>query len=145
MIAHAWTVVTGLAIVDRDKNNVSLVDVLERITINAPTPDQPTKVLVPIQFALVSLFYRVNSDVGGIGRCRLKHLVTNGEEIINEIEVDLTKAQRVRSILRSDVIPVVGPATQYFVVELQTPGQTGWTEVGRVPLEIAFSTAGPKA
>lgn len=157
MIKHAWSVLCNKTIIDRDSNNISL-DVIERIILkdrstpnSAPPADAQSKkdlpenvpgIIVPISLTLVSLWYRENISEPGRGQGRLKILSPSGKEIAKaEIDIDLIKHSRSRSLCQFDGLPI--PKNEsgifYFIVEIFE--DSAFKEVAKIPLEASIDWA----
>jgi len=137
MIGHAWTVICEKAIIDQASNNISL-DVMEQIMIQGPPiPEDQERIFVPAPLTVASLWYRENPDKPCRGRARIKTISPGGEELgVFEIDIDLTKAKRTRTICKMNGLPInKGENGSYsFILELEQEDK--WHEVANVPLEV---------
>jgi hypothetical protein len=143
MIVHAWTVVADKVIIDRDSNNVS-VDALEQLNVPGPLPaplegEQAT--VLAYRLHIVSLWYRVPMEQPAAGNARIRLLAPEaGQELAAfGVNVNLNDHHRARTRLAIVGIPLTGPGTYFFSVELESDG--GFHEVARVPLEIVVAGA----
>jgi hypothetical protein len=137
MIDHIWTVVCSHAVIDRDSNNVSLLDVVEQLNI----PEEPNpKSGVVYALDLMTLWARSDLDVPARGRGRVTFLSPSGT--INdgpfEFEVDLSEHHRNRTKGRLRTLHVGASGRHVFLVELQGEDETEWRQVAIVPLEISI-------
>lgn len=139
MVDHVWTVACSRVVIDQATNNVSLESVLEQITITGtPMPDG----LVALPMDIVTLWARSNPAVPSRARTRLSLLAPSGtEHAPHEFDIDLTAAERYRTLCRFTSIPVSEPGRHVFRVELQQDPERGWQVVARIPITIEFVNA----
>jgi hypothetical protein len=139
MFDHVWTVLCSRAVVDRETNNVSLQNVVEEITIRgAPKPGAP----VPVHLELMTLWSRTGPSVPAKGRARVTLLSPAQAELLTfEGDVDLTQAERARSRLVYQSLPVHGTGRHLFCVEARESEQDEWRQVAIVPLKVVFRPA----
>jgi hypothetical protein len=143
MIQHIWTVPCRVGIVDQNTNNVSLIDVLEEITVSE-LPMQPG--VIPAQMPsildVVSLWGRENPDQPEAGWGRLSLISPQGESLVQQPgEVDLRQFRRVRAFNKFIGLPLRGPGRYYFHVERRPDEAAEWELVARVPLDITIAPA----
>lgn len=137
MINHVWSVLCSTAIIDRDTNLVSLINILEEITVN----DEPKAGgVLPIALDILSLWTRSNPGEPCRGRSRIT-LIGPDEKATNQIEteIDLTTHERLRARGHFEGLPASEPGINFFQVELQTEGREDWETVARIPLKIIFA------
>ena len=132
MIEHIWTVLCSKATTDKDSNNISLIEVIERLVVETPeeAPD------VPLHLELITLWSRENLDEGVKGRARVRFLSPEGDMMSSEIpySIDLTNYTRMRHGIRSQAIQIKGPGKYVFEIALEKEGD--WVTVARIPLEV---------
>jgi hypothetical protein len=143
MPKHLWTVFCSKSILDRNTNNVSLIEVVEELTIgltqgSAIPSDNP--VVIPITASLVTLWVRNDplSSESTVGRF---YLIGPANQKLAEgsFNIDLEKHNRTRCFANTSAFPVQGAGTYQFVVEYQsTEGQ--WTEAGRLPIDVKYES-----
>lgn len=134
MIDHVWTVLCSRIIIDRDKNNVSLIDVIERLTLHVP-PNLPESVLPAAHIELASLWARSDGQTPTYGKCRVRFEDPTGKEheLAVEQEIDLLSHMRLRTIARLD-IGFNQEGTYKIRVDLKK--EKRWKKVAQIPLEI---------
>ena len=137
-----WAIFSENAIVDRRSNNLSLIEVIEELTVPAPPPleaaqprEQPQ---IPFDFFLSILFERTDLGTGEAGRYRVTMVGPNGiKSEPREHEIDLMDFSRSRSIGRMGVSPL--PLTvegQYsFKIDVMS-AEADWQEGFELPLTI---------
>src|SRR5262249_55181536 len=132
MIRHVYSVLCTRMITDRDTNNVSLIEIVERLA--GPADPEPAQGLIAIQLDFVSMWARSNPDEPTRGRARLKYLSPDNNSMADPIvyPVDLSDLIRVRNLTRFGAIPLRGGGTYHFVVEFEREDR--WEEVARYPL-----------
>ena len=150
-IKHIWTVLCRESVIDKESNNISLINVLEQISISTRTPSeqQPTGQArggpIPISFEIVSLWIRAEEAQPALGHCRVTILSPSGPlEEAHHIPVDLRKYQRMRTRQRLGGLPVSEAGQYLFRVEYRDDGETDWREVGAIPVSIIIESAPEK-
>ena len=133
MIAHVWSVLCARSIVDRDSNNISLLDVIEQL--NLAIVELPA--IIPAQFELVTLWTRADNDMPAIGRGRVRYLCPTNE-LLAQIEHAIDHSDYRRTRQRSGLVglPISGFGRHSLHVELQVAEDGEWTEVANLPLEV---------
>lgn len=150
MIEHVWTVLCHRSVVDGETNNISLIDVLERIGISQP-PERATtllesdasssqRLMIPLSFEVVTLWKRVSLQEPAHGKGRLVLVGPEGSElgVAREFEVDLTSYTRLRSRARLSGIPLTTAGEYRFRTELLIDGEANWRRVEATPLQVVF-------
>ncbi|HXK11463.1 MAG TPA: hypothetical protein VMT70_17595 [Vicinamibacteria bacterium] len=136
MIQHVWTVFCSSSAIDRDTNQVSLFDLVERIGVEGVGPAPPgQKAIIPARFQLVTLWTRGDANEGETGATRMRLLAPNGEELLkSEGDVNLREHQSRRVRINIGGLPFVENGRYHFRVELRDGD--GWRVVGDVPVQI---------
>ena len=140
-----WAIVCEGAIIDRDTNNVSLINIIDEITIPVPPPETPsesslTPITVSLGLKLVLLWARSNLDVPEKGQGRVRVLdPANRESLSGALEIDLTDVTRVR--VNGDIPEMVffNPGQHLLKVEGKVPG-SDWKEMFELPLTVSIQT-----
>jgi hypothetical protein len=148
MIRHAWSVLCQTPLTDASSNNVSLINVVEQLTLSGPVP---RGAVIPFNLHLVSLWVRDPSDPPARGRGRLRTETPAGAGGQIEFDLDLTDQSRLRTFGEIATLTARGTGLYWFIVELQRSPDSAWTEVARLPLQVeativeAAATAHPVA
>ena len=140
MIDHVWTVVCSHAIIDRDSNNVSLLDVIEQLNIGEePHPEG----CIALSFDIVTLWARADPDVPARGHGRVTFLSPSGT--VNdgpfEFVVDVFEHSRNRTRGRFQLLHISESGRYTFRVELRGEDETEWCQVAAIPIEINFPSS----
>jgi hypothetical protein len=137
MIRHVWTVPCRVSLIDRDSNNVSLVEVVEEVVIGPPPAAGNNRMPIPAIFDVVSLWSRQDLAVGATGFGQLSFVSPTGERLAEmTFDIDLRMAQRTRSMGKFFGLPAKQPGLYHFVVEYRGEPTAQWQEVARVPLLV---------
>lgn len=145
MVEHIWSVLCSRAVIDRDTNNATLIDVVEQIVING-IPQEPGSpaLILPAMMNLVSLWRREDADrpVQALGRVRLR---SPGGDVIKDFTfpIDLQKAPRSRINGKIAGLPVPMAGTYRFLVEWRENEDSDWQQVASIPLEVVFKPEDP--
>jgi len=137
MIDHVWTVLCSHAVIDRDSNNVSLLDVVEQINIEEePSPEGG----ITFPLDLMTLWARADLDRPARRRGRVTFVSPSGTTNDGpwEFEVDLSEHPRNRTKGSIRALHVSESGRHVFQVELQGENGTEWHQVAAIPLEINF-------
>lgn len=137
MAELTWAILCYKANIDQTSNQISLVDVMEEVTIASPLgPDQnASRVGMAQHMELVTHWHRTVEDVPEVGAMALAVVSPAGNTLAEaELEIRLDTAKRYRGILKTDVIPFDGFGKYTFRISRQSGDE--WHEVGNVTLEV---------
>ena len=137
MIDHVWTVICSRAVIDKESNNFSLQNVLEKVTIyGAPSP----RTQIPESFDIVTTWIRSDPGMPCRGAMRLTFVLPSGEIFgsVMELNIELTQNERYRQKIHFQGLPAAEAGRHIARVELQNEGESEWRQVAAIPLEIDF-------
>lgn len=155
MAEHVWSVLCQKASIDKDTNIVSLLTVVEALTLQ----DAETKVaeletmraqmeagkeiLVPTDFILISWIVRTDNVQPETASYRVSIDPPEGK-LPQKFEqtADLSSHNGMRMRHGYDHIPFRGLGTYWFVVELKKGNR--WMKVARIPLTLNASPIEPE-
>jgi hypothetical protein len=145
-VEHIWSVLCRLSIVDQQRNNVSLIEIMERLLFRGEEVEIPEDQVagLPYPVELVSLWSRSDPDTPEVSRARVLVYSPEGQSLNtegHEYSVDLTQYQRFRAMGRFDVLPFVGNGFYRFVVQKFDEDSHSWVDVASIPLEIVRETS----
>ncbi len=136
MISHVWTVICSRSVIDEASKNISLMDIVEQVTISAESAKQK-ETLLPMPFEVVTLWAKEAATGKSETEARLRLLSPEGKEIHHQIyRVDLHEHPRMRTRIRVPGLPFVGAGTYKFCVDLRRQDGETWREVAHIPLQI---------
>jgi hypothetical protein len=137
MINHVWSVLCSKSVIDKESNNLSLIDTLEQVNLLGVEVGKAA--LIPLKAELVSLWTRDDFDVPQAGKGRTLVKTPHDEELGRiEFDVNLTENIRLRTRNQMVGIPVKEAGVQFFVIEIQQQDTEDWAEVARIPLDVRF-------
>ncbi|MFH0989118.1 MAG: hypothetical protein V1799_03780 [bacterium] len=138
MINHIWTVLCTNSVIDEGTKNISLIQVVEQLTVIGTPPIEGQVGIVPFNFDVVSLWERFPIDKPEKKRCKMRQLDPSGEVIKEQIyELDLTAHSRFRTITKIGGLPIKRGGRHLFNVSYEeTPNK--WIDVASIPLMIQF-------
>ncbi|MFQ5778169.1 MAG: hypothetical protein ACE5IP_09190 [Terriglobia bacterium] len=133
-IEHIWSVLCRQALISKDSNNITLVEVIERIRLS----QLPQEGISPISLQLVTLWGRPVISEPSRGRARWRLVDPEGNEMAEPVvyDIDLTTFVRARNRSQMSALPIRGPGKYVFCVEMEAEGN--WIPVARVPVEVAI-------
>lgn len=137
---HLWSILCRHGVVDKDSNVLTLVDVLEEVSVqfHGATPDPVGSHVLQIQMELVTLWSKEELDRSKTNRFRVV-LETPGDPqptVRPECTVKFSDDKlRVRSIAKTTALLWRGVGTYTFFV--QVLGAKGkWKTVAELPFEV---------
>ena len=151
MIRHIWSVLCEKAVIDKDTNMISLVNVVEEVQAEAVAVPLPGTTMpegrasperlpaLPIELEIGSFWVRSDEDKEERSAARL-HLFPpdgDGQVLGRAFDVDLTQHKRLRTRVRMHGLPVQESGQYEVAVEFQE-GPDNWIEVARLPLAVTI-------
>lgn len=137
-----WAILCKDTIVNRDTNNMTLVEVIEELNVVASPPQEPSGpelgFSTVLDLHLVSLWVRTAPSVPEKGQARFKAVTPSGREVASaEAEVDLTEGPRLRADghLLESPFPFSDDGIYLFKIEART-AESDWEEVYELPLWV---------
>jgi len=137
MIKHIWSVLCQQSIVNRDSNNISLIEVIEQLSIEGRVIESESEKpkLLPLSFNIVSMWIRENLDEPADSKANVIFLSPRDKELSRkEVHIDLSEYQRFRTISRINGLPFSGYGQYKFVIKVLNEGD--WKTVATLPLSI---------
>jgi len=138
MIIHVWSVLCSQSISNAMTKNLSLIEVLEQLSITGPPLVEGKEGAIPITLDVASFWLRWPYDQQTRGSTRLLFLSPNGEVMREALEfsIDLSEQKRAHTIARINGLPFRQEGVYRFSVQLQEDGDIEWKEVASIPLEL---------
>jgi hypothetical protein len=136
MLKHIWTVLCQKSVIDQESNNISLYDVVEKVSVEAEVAKEMKEFSFPLSFEIVSLWAKVGNEKY-TGKYRVEAHAPNGnligQPIINEVTVP-ADIRRVRTRLKVNGI-VLSESGDYSIEIFYIEGKIE-KKVTSVPLEV---------
>lgn len=140
MIMHLWSVLCTRAIVDQSTNGISLIDVLEQLSIPLPAPPEDKATFIGITFTVASLWRRSDLAQPVVALERLSFLDPKGKKLMEaEGRIDMQTHPRTRMLRTYDGITLTCGGTYFFRVEFRCSDTEEWQRACDIPLEIDFA------
>jgi hypothetical protein len=129
---------------DKDTNNISLIDVLERVTVHDPAAPAGEVGMLVIRAELISMWARENFDVPETGLARVRLLGPDNQLLLETkpFNIDLSTHPRARTGLKLTGIPSLTAGIHTFFVDYES--EDSWTTLAKIPLEIRFEPESPQ-
>lgn len=141
MVEHMWTVLCSRSLVDIESQNISLLEVVDEITLPADAFANKPTMNLSLQMELVTCWRRSNLSQPGKTRAKMTLMDPKGKTIEEQAySVDLSEGNRRRTRIRIPGLALVGPGTYTFQVELQSIGNGPWMKVAKLPLDVLLSS-----
>lgn len=143
MLRHIWSVLCLKSVIDKDTNNITLVEVLEQLNLVVPPLPPQERNILPVEYEIVSFFTREtdNQPSQGSVRITLQGPSGNALEEPNQFAIDLSVSERMRHRTRMAGVPLVGPGLYNFLVEYNNETDLTWRTATKLPLQILIQTA----
>lgn len=149
MAKHRWSVVCHNASVDKYTNLMSILEVIDELTLAElePLPDDGRDLAVPFQFCLVSVWDREDRGTPERFEEFVDIVTPDGRRHVGKsvLQGDLERARTTRLILRFDAVPYAGPGFYQFVICQGIAQSQEREEVSRVEFEIKSASSTSKA
>ena len=136
MIDHIWSIVCQHSILDRDTNLLSIINVIEELTIKEqPEPEKSLGIVLE----LTSLWVRSDFNVPGQGFARYVFASPSGQSIKEiEVDIDLTKFERLRSRGQFIGLSLLESGRYNFRVEFRENKEEEWKQISSIPIKVNF-------
>lgn len=139
MIEHVWTVLCARSIIDQSSNNISLLDIIEQINVQAPPLQEGQEGMLPIHGELVTLWTRSAENQPCRGDARVRLVGPSGTTMHEkDYSVDLMVSERTRTKINIPVLAVRELGRHHFSVLLRNENDTEWHPVATVPFVITL-------
>ena len=137
---HIWSVLCTKASIDRETNIVSLLEIVEEITIASPLPAATNgPVVLAVRAEFVSLWERNRAQEPERALGRLTIQGPTGRPLGGaEFEINLGEKSRTRTIAKLEGLPVSGAGRHAMVVECRSVPENEWAQVARIPFELVI-------
>jgi hypothetical protein len=141
---HIWSVLCRHSIIDRETNNISIIDVLEGVQIKRPTTKAAEKgggkTALPISCEVISFFQNFNQNKDCKFKNRLDvvlpgNITEQGKE--NEVVLPIGP-KRLRHRNRITKIPFTVSGTYTLLVKIQEENSE-YKTVAELPLDITIN------
>lgn len=151
MARHVWSVVCYKASIDNQDNNVSLLEVLEQITLqedpfsadDASSQHGNVTPMLGAKHQLCTLWMRDDPRKPELSYTRMRVLSPQQQDIGSVVRsIDLRASRRSRMILQARALPYKGPGFYEFVVEWGAGENGPWSQVASIPLEVRLTDSG---
>ncbi len=148
---HSWTILCRRGIVEQGSNQLSLIDVVERITLKKTEglPEETTEpiweavaagddVLVPFPMQLTSYWTRSNRDEPETAQARLRLVGPTGK-ILSEfvLDVDLVDYVNRRSNMKAEHFPFAGEGVYRATVHMRPNPTARWRYCTEIFVDVA--------
>lgn len=135
MPQHIWSVLCYKGCLDTYSNQVSLLDVIEGVSLKTNQLQGPLR--VPVQMSLVSLWLRSEPGVAETFEARANLVMPDGTELPGLVTTaDLKTYSRIRTFMRIEGLEFRTPGLYWLAVEHRPSADSEWVRASRVPLDV---------
>ena len=151
-VKNLWAILCYKCIIDKATNQISLVDIIEGITLGAEPAGaeyvealekelaEHEVVLLPMKMQLVMTWTRTDRDQPQIGEARAELFTPSGKVIARSlIDVDLTHAMNNRTFIQFPAFPYTGLGTYLMVVSSRLKGGKRWKKVAELNVDVVVA------
>ena len=147
-IEHIWSIICSKSIIDQESNNLSLLNVIEQLTVDAKKiessgRDEKNRVyVVPIEMTLVSRFKKVVDPKEKIFLEAQYRQFDPDKRLLGTLDTQFEmgngiKNFRLRNLFNN--LPITKSGTYTFVINLREKGENAFIEVATIPLDITLN------
>jgi len=142
-VKHIWSILCKESVVNQDDNLISIYGVLEELNVslttkNARSNKLPEKVGIPINYEIVCLWFKKNTQELASAQIEYSLISPEGKELIKntqsmEIPVNI---RRFRSRMKISGLPLTINGDYFFKVKIKESGDKNFKLVSKLPLEV---------
>lgn len=139
MPEHVWSVLCEKSSVDTSSNVLSLLCVIDAVSVKGPEPK--ARGVVPFEATLVTLWRRSEAATPEVFENRIVVVTPDGSEIpaTEPATVDLRTHLRYRAFMKMEAMPFRGGGVYRFAVEYRSGPEQEWLRVpAALPLDVTF-------
>lgn len=148
MIGHVWSVACSSSITDKESNNISLINLIERLNVTIKTNPEAeanrAKIgwyATPISFDVASRFVRKVPGDLSFG-FRLTMIDSLGKELGDRAEGTLAFPKdlaSVRTVVKVSGFPVTVNGMYRIVMSIKDVSESEYTVVQEIPIEVVLT------
>ena len=140
-----WAILCRNTIIDQRSNNISLIEVIDELTVPAPPPELMAETDGELSMLfdgdLVILCTRSDLDTPEKAQVRSTIIAPNGGEArTGEVEIDLTDIVHARAIGHIAELPPLTQGGEYTIKIETKVHDSEWQEVFELPLWVNIQT-----
>jgi len=147
MAQLVWSVLCRKGVLDKYTNQMSLLDVIDELTIApaGPIPPGAQDVFLAVQFHVVSLWMRSDLSMPESVRFRIVISGPDGRSFGPEGDINLQDFARARHFMRFEALPFHGAGLYRFSIERYLADTADWEKLASVPLEVKIVYPAPQS
>ncbi len=142
-IEHVWTIICSGSTIDQHTNNISMFNLVEKISANLETDSETIKngkkILMPFNQEVITRLHRTGEPKDLPIEFRVDIVSPDGK-LLGEGDVQkiafAKKFKNMRFRVNVANIPVIGSGTYRFVAMMRNVGESKFIVAGSVPIEI---------
>lgn len=135
---QTWSILCGRAVVDKETNLLSLIDLIEQIHISLDgKPEDASVVIIPIQIVLASLWERDEKEPPAMLRLRVTGIAPENKVFFeSDQEADLLNHKRFRCLFQVKQLPFMGSGKYEFATDVFDTEANEWQRVSSNAVEV---------
>ena len=141
MIKHVWSVLCKQSVIDSESNNISLLNVIEKVEGAVEVKGKKPKTLkMPVQMELITLWQRTSQGKFTFN-CKTEIISPENKSLLSidqDIEFPEDK-QRMRNRVRMEFIPITSSGIYVYRTTTSIAEKKNSRFVVEIPLEVEIS------
>ena len=137
MIKHIWSILCKKSLIDKETNNISLIEVLEEISVTMGTPvNLESKINIPFGYEIVSYWIK-EKEIEEV-EVRVRFMDPDQKIIqtfLNKLSIPPDK-NRMRSRFKIIGLELTKSGYYTFLIEVKEKNKKVFKRVAELPLEI---------
>lgn len=147
-LRHAWSILCTSSTLDQETNNLSLNNLIEQLNVNIGKEDAKKKsedgsqgYMIPVQLEVITRVIKRDPQMNLAFEIKIDLLDPSNKVLASHSPGTIglkngVKNMRIRSRLPG--FPVTAPGTYTLSVQLKEAGESEYTEVDRLPLDVSL-------
>jgi hypothetical protein len=140
MIKHIWSVLCRQSVIDQETNNISLLNILERlsVTVKQIGLTDEDKATIPIDYEIVSFWVKKATNRKVKAEVKTTLISPKREKLseqIQKLEIP-AKIKRMRSRMKIQGFPVKGAGQYIFRIAIKDTNKQQFKIIAEIPLEV---------
>jgi hypothetical protein len=142
MINHIWSLLCRRSVIDNETNNLSIFDILERLTVEIKikrgSGDKVTKINIPIEYEIISFWVKAPETKEFKGGIKLEIISPDGKiEKTFEKPLEIPKdKKRLRSRIRIKGFVAHKEGNYIFRINYKEGAKDRYLKAAEIPLEV---------
>ena len=140
MVDLVWTVFCKRAIEDRRSGNLSLIETIQRFTVQVKPGLTETSIGVPVDSIIATLWANSDSDETATADVSVSTTPPDGKITENAtFQLKIAPNGWARWYINVQTMQLRGPGRYQFIFKVKQSGQKRWKKVATIPLDVVYN------